>query len=173
MVEMQIKGLQEPYYNSCNENHGKGSRYKVLRLVPDEHSNALRSRKPVIWQLHYKWNRLTLKLRRTQYQSEHNGNNYSRKIQQCHYQRPVFREKRRCKQTIYRQLGRAAHKWCKKNRHLTVSLRRESSGRHNSRNRTAEADNHRDEASSRQTQLSQQLIHYKSHSGHISAVLQH
>ena len=57
-------------------------------------------------------------------------------------------------------------------RHLAVTVTRHRARCHNCRHRTAEADEHRDDAAAGQTDLSQRLVHYKGDAGHVAGIFQ-
>ena len=84
----------------------------------------------------------------------------------------MSREKSCSKKTVDRQLGGAAHKRCQKDRHFTVPFGRQGTACHNTRNRTAEADQHRNNAAAGKSNLTEQFIHNKSNSCHVTAVFQ-
>ena len=84
----------------------------------------------------------------------------------------MLREECCGKKGVDRQLCGTAHKRGQQNGHFTVTFRWKSTACHNARNGTAKADKHRHDAAAGKTDLSQQLIHNKGYSCHISAVFQ-
>ena len=95
------------------------------------------------------------------------------KIQRDHNQRPIAREKGRCKQGIDRKLCRAAHKGSEQDRHLPIPFGGKGAARHNARYGTAKSHQHGNNTPAGQTDFSQQFIHDKGDSGHIAAVFQY
>ena len=76
------------------------------------------------------------------------------------------------KKSVDRQLRGAAHKRREQDRHLSVSLAGKGAGRHDRRDRAAEADQQGDDAAAGQAELPEQLVHDEGHAGNVAAVLQ-
>ena len=169
---MQVKGLQKPDHQRCHKNNGKGPLQKILCLVPEQMSNIFGSRHPIVWQLHDKRNRFSLKQRTAHEKCHQNPDHNSAKIQCNHHKCPVFREKCRCEKRINRQLCRTAHKRRQQNRHFPVPGRGQCPARHNARHGTSKPNQHRHNASAGKTDFAQQLVHHKRNPRHISTVLQ-
>lgn len=85
----------------------------------------------------------------------------------------MIREKGRAEHGVYGNFGRTAHVGSQKNGHLSVPVGRQGPGCHNGRNRAAEAHQHGDKGPAGQADFPQELIHHKSHPGHIAGVFQH
>ena len=169
---MRIKALQEPDNDRRKENDRKCTRQEILCLVPDQTTNTLRTRETIVRQLHNKRNRFPAECCMIKDPCKSDTDHNAGKIQDGHNKRAFSWEKGSSEERIDLHLRRAAHKRCQKHGQLTITLRRKRSCRHNCRYRAAESDDHRDEASSGQTDLTEQLVHHKRNARHIAAVLQ-
>ena len=77
-----------------------------------------------------------------------------------------------CNQRNNRELGAAGHKGCGHNRHLPVTVIFNGSGCHNAGYAAAASNQHRYKGFSGKTELSENPVHDKGNSCHISAGLQ-
>ena len=84
----------------------------------------------------------------------------------------MSRKKCCCEESVHRQFCRTAHKRRQQYSHLSITLGRQRSAGHDSRDSTSETYKHRNYASPGQTYLPKKLVHDKCNSGHIATVLQ-
>lgn len=75
--------------------------------------------------------------------------------------------------TVDRQLGAAAHERCEHDGHFAVALTGEGARGHDGRYAAAEADDHRNEGGTGETDFTQHLIHNEGDTRHVTTVLQH
>ena len=84
----------------------------------------------------------------------------------------MVREKCRGNHAIDWKFCAARHERSEHNSHLAVTVAGKGSGCHDGRNAASKTDQHWDKGTSRQTNFSQQLIHNKRNTRHVSAVFQ-
>ena len=169
---MHIKSLQEPDHQGCHKYNSKCSLQKIFRFVPEQMSDILCTRHTIVRKFHNKRNRLSTEECPAHQKCHQDSHQNPAKVQSNHYKCSMFREKCCRKKCIDWKLCRTAHKRSQQDRHLTVTFRRKCTACHNTRNSTTESDQHRNNTSSGKTDLSQQLVHYKCNTRHISAVFQ-
>ena len=169
---MRVKGLQEPDDNGCQKDNGKRTLQEILCLFPQQLCHIFQSRHTVIGQLHDERNRFTPECGILGNQCGKNAHCNAGEIQEHHNQSAMLGEKCRSEKSINRQLRRTAHERNHHDGHFTVTLRGQCPAGHDTRYRTAKSNEHWHNASSGQTNLSQQLIHHKGDTGHVSGILQ-
>ena len=169
---MRTECCQEPDNNRCQKYNRKCSLKEIFCLIPQKLQNILGPRHSVIRQLHNERYRIPFENTVLRNHCHQNTDCNTAKIKCNHNQSAVLREKCRRKKSVNRQFGGTAHKRNQHDRHLTVTFRWQGSTGHNPRYWTPKADQQRYDTSSRKTDLSQQLIHNKSHSGHVTCILQ-
>ena len=133
-------------------------------------SDIFGSGKSIIGKLHNKGNGFATEHSVSHEQCHENSHKNSAKIQGDHDKSSMFREKG--KKCVDRQLCRAAHKRREQDGHFTVAFGGEGPACHNTGNRAAKTDEHGNDASSWQTDLSEQFIHNKGNPRHVAAVFQ-
>ena len=131
------------------------------------------SRHAVVWQFHDKRNGFSAKQRLTENECHENSHKDSAKVEDRHHKCAMFWEEGTCEKCIDRQFCGTAHERSQKNCHLAVTLRWECSTRHDTGNRASESDKHWDNASTGQTDFTEQFVHHESDARHVSAVFKH
>ena len=144
---------------------------EVLGFFPHMEQDTLGIRQTVRRQLHDERNRIALEDGALQQKTRQDGDHDAQNVQGNHDQRSMLREEGGGNHAVDWQLGTARHEWGQNNGHLAVTVAGKGSGCHNGRNAASEANQHRNEGASGQSDFSQQLVHDKGNTRHIAAVL--
>ena len=170
---MGVKGLKEPDDERGHKNNGKGPLQEVPGLIPQEHTDALGRGHTVVGQLHDKGHRLAPEGRLFQQQRNQDTHHHAAEVEAAHGQRRIIGEESRREHGVNGNFCRTAHKGRQQDRHAAVAGGRQGARCHDSGDGAAKTDEHGHKAASRQTDLSQELIHNEGHAGHIAGVLQY
>ena len=171
-IQVKIEGLEEPDNDRGDKDDGKGSLEEILGLVPKEAEHIFRAGHTVIGQLHHERNGFSLEQGVFGDQRREDPHGDAGEVQRQHNEAAVIREEDRGEKAVNGQFRRTAHKGGEHNGHLAVPLRRQCAAGHDSRDGTAETDEHRHDASSRKTDLAEEFIHDEGHPSHVAAVFQ-
>ena len=98
--------------------------------------------------------------------------NDAEQIQPRHHPHRAAREEDGGEERIDRQFGGAAHKRREQDGHFAVALGGQGARGHHTGDGAAEADEHRDDASTGKTDAAQGLIHHEGDARHVAAVLE-
>ena len=171
-VELEVKGLQEPNDDGRDKDHREGALQKVLGLFPEEKENVLRARHAVVREFHHEGHGFALEEGLSHRKAEENRRENPEEVERHHDRGARSGEEGGRKEAVDRKLRRTAHEGREQNRHLAVALGGEGAARHHARDRAAEADEHRNDASARKPDLAQKRIHHERDAGHVAAVFQ-
>ena len=171
-IKMEVEALQEPDDHGGDQDDREGALEEVLCLFPEQLQDAARAGQAVVGQLHHEGDGLSLEDGPLEQQGRQDAADDAEQIEARHYEAALPREEGTDEEGVDRQLGRAAHKGGQENGHPAIPFTGQGPGGHDSRDRTAEADQHRHDAPPREADLPQELIHEEGHAGDIAAVLQ-
>ena len=172
-IKADVKVLQEPDDDADEENDSEGLMQKILSLFPHMHDDVARRRQTVGRQLHNEGNRLAAEHQAVEQKAGENSYADTGEVERKHDQTAVMREEGGDEHTVDRQLGAAAHERCEHDGHFAVALTGEGARGHDGRHAAAEADDHRYEGRTGETDFTQHLIHNKGNTRHVTAVLEH
>lgn len=172
-VEAHIKVLQELDDDADEENNREGLIQKVLGLFPHMHDDVARRRQAVGRQLHDKGDRLAAEHQAVEQKAGENSNADTGEVERKHDKNATVREEGGNEHTVDGELGAAAHERCEHDGHFAVALTGEGARGHDCRHAAAEADNHRHEGGTGETDFTQHLIHNEGDTRHVTTVLQH
>ena len=146
---------------------------KVLGFFPHMHDDVARRRQTVGRQLHDEGNRLAAEHQAVEQKAGENSYADTGEVERKHDQTAVMREEGGDEHTVDRQLGAAAHERCEHDGHFAVALTGKGARGHDGRHAAAEADDHRYEGRTGETNFTQHLIHNEGYARHVTAVFEH
>ena len=138
-VQAEVERLEKPYQNRCHEDDAKGTLDEVLRLVPDEAQNALRTWQTIVGKLHNERHSLAAERYLLHDECHDDAHKNRQQVKPCHDKAAIVGEEGRDEETIDGELGSAAHKRRQHHRHAAVAFGGQRAGCHHAGNGATEA----------------------------------
>ena len=170
--EVEVEALKEPHCDSRDKNDRKCALEEVLSLFPQELRGVAHAWHTVVGELHDEGHGLAAENGLSVYDGGENADDDAEEVQSRHDETASVRKECADEKRVDRKLCGAAHERREQYRHLAVAFTGERPRRHDSGHGTAEAYQKRDDAASRKSYFTQELIHNEGNSRDVAAVLE-